>query len=146
MPRTVASAWSSWATQPPITWPSVTGVASCRCVRPTMTTSANSSALAASVSRSASTAGISASSSSSTAAMCITAGKVSLLDWPRLTSSLGWTGCSAPRPAPASSLARLAMTSLAFMLLCVPRAGLEDDQRELGVERAVDDLAARRAR
>ena len=52
--------------------------------------------------------------------MCITAGKVSLLDCPMLTSSLGWTGVPAPRPVPASSSARLAITSLAFMLLCVP--------------------------
>ena len=36
---------SSCATQPEITWPSVTGVASCRCVRPSMTTSANARAL-----------------------------------------------------------------------------------------------------
>ena len=41
-------------------------------------------------------------------------------DWPRFTSSFGWTGLLPPRPAPASSLARAAMTSLAFMLVCVP--------------------------
>ena len=120
MPRTVASAWSSWATQPEITWPSVTGVASCRCVRPTMTTPSYSAALPARVSRSASIAGTSTSSSSTAAAMCIAAGKVSLLDCPMFTSSLGWTGLPAPRPVPASSSARLAITSLAFMLLCVP--------------------------
>ncbi len=120
VPRTVVSAWSSWATQPEMTWPSVTGVASCRWVRPTMTTPSNSAALPASVSRSTSIAGISSSSSWTAAAMCITAGKVSLLDCPRLTSSLGWTGVPAPRPVPASSSARLAITSLAFMLLCVP--------------------------
>ena len=49
---TPSSAKSSCATQPPITCPSVTGVASCRWVRPTMTMSANSSAFAASTSRS----------------------------------------------------------------------------------------------
>ena len=33
---------------------------------------------------------------------------------------LGCTGAFAPRAAPASSLARFAITSLAFMLVCVP--------------------------
>ncbi len=65
-------------------------------------------------------AGTRSSSSCTAAAMCITAGKVSLLDCPRLTSSLGWMGSPAPRPVPASSPARLAITSFAFMLLCVP--------------------------
>ena len=85
-----------------------------------MTTPAYSSDLACSVSRSVLIAGTSTSSSCPAAAMCITAGKVSLLDWPRFTSSLGWTGRPAPRPVPASSSARLAITSLAFMLLWVP--------------------------
>ncbi len=37
-----------------------------------------------------------------------------------LTSSLGWTGSFEPNTPPASSMARLAMTSLAFMLVWVP--------------------------
>ena len=51
----------------------------------------------------------------STAAMCMAVGKVSLEDWDMLISSLGWSSFS-----PAISLPRLAMTSLAFMLDCVP--------------------------
>ena len=47
-------------------------------------------------------------------------GKVSLEDWLRLTSSLGWTGFFEPSSPPRISIARLAMTSLAFMLVCVP--------------------------
>ena len=47
-------------------------------------------------------------------------GKVSLEDWPRLTWSLGWTGVLEPRTPPASSMARLEMTSLAFILDWVP--------------------------
>jgi len=43
-----------------------------------------------------------------------------LEDWPRLTSSLGWTGFLEPSVPPASSMARFEMTSLAFMLDCVP--------------------------
>ncbi len=57
---------------------------------------------------------------SSTAAMCMAVGKVSLDDWDMLTSSLGWTGSFEPRTPPAISMARLEMTSLAFMLLWVP--------------------------
>ena len=44
----------------------------------------------------------------------------SLEDWQRLTWSLGWTGLRVPRGWPSSSLARLAITSLAFMLVEVP--------------------------
>ena len=41
-------------------------------------------------------------------------GKTSLLDWLALTWSLGWTA------RPSRSVARVAITSLAFMLLLVP--------------------------
>ena len=58
--------------------------------------------------------------SSLTTAMCMAVGKVSLEDWPRLTWSLGWTGVLEPRSPPASSMARLEMTSLEFMLDWVP--------------------------
>ena len=47
-------------------------------------------------------------------------GNVSLLDWLWLTSSFGCTGDLAPSVPPASWIARLAITSLAFMLVCVP--------------------------
>ncbi len=54
------------------------------------------------------------------AAMCIAVGKVSLEDWPMLTSSLGWTGSLEPSWPPVSWIARLEITSLRFMLDCVP--------------------------
>ena len=41
-------------------------------------------------------------------------------DWPMLTWSLGWTGSREPRSPPSISMARLEMTSLAFMLVEVP--------------------------
>ena len=47
-------------------------------------------------------------------------GKVSLDDWLILTWSLGWTGVLEPMVPPRISIARLAITSLAFMLDCVP--------------------------
>ena len=72
--------------------------------------------------------------------MCITVGKVSLDDWLWLTSSLGWIGFFDPTTPPASWMARLAITSLAFMLVWVPRAGLEHDERELAVQLPVDHL------
>ena len=50
-------------------------------------------------------------------------GIVSLLDWPMLTWSLGWMGDLCARP-PKISLARLAITSLTFMLgWCLTRSG-----------------------
>ena len=52
--------------------------------------------------------------------MCMAVGNVSLELWPRFTSSLGWTGVLEPIRPPASSIARLEMTSLAFMFVCVP--------------------------
>ena len=54
-------------------------------------------------------------SNASAAAMCIAVGKVSLEDWDMLISSLGWSSF-----LPASSLPRLAMTSLVFILDWVP--------------------------
>ena len=98
-----------------MTWPSVTGVASCRCVRPTITTPAKSPALPASVSRSLPIASYSRSLSSHTTAMCIAVGKVSFEDCPRFTWSFGCTGALLPSSPPASWMARLAITSLAFM-------------------------------
>ena len=54
------------------------------------------------------------------AATCIAVGKLSLDDWPWLTWSLGWTGDLPPRLPVRISLARPAITSLAFMLDWVP--------------------------
>ena len=54
------------------------------------------------------------------AAIDMAAGKTSFEDCERLTSSLGWIGCLLPRAPPASSMARLAMTSLTFMFVWVP--------------------------
>ena len=52
------------------------------------------------VSHSARTFGSSCSSSAYTAAICIAVGKVSLDDWPMLTSSFGPTGCCVPSSPP----------------------------------------------
>ena len=53
-------------------------------------------------------------------ATCIAVGNVSLLDCPRFTWSFGCTGDLEPSSPPASSIARFEITSLAFMLVCVP--------------------------
>ncbi len=47
-------------------------------------------------------------------------GKVSFEDCDMLTSSLGWMGLLLPMTPPASSIARLAITSLTFMFVWVP--------------------------
>ena len=47
-------------------------------------------------------------------------GKVSLVDWALLTWSFGWTGFLLPSAPPSISFARFAITSLTFMLDCVP--------------------------
>ncbi|GDY50302.1 hypothetical protein SVIO_009250 [Streptomyces violaceusniger] len=47
-------------------------------------------------------------------------GKVSFEDCPMLTWSLGWMGDLLPNSPPTSWIARLLITSLVFMLDCVP--------------------------
>ena len=77
--------------------------------------------------------------------MCIAVGKLSLDDWRMVDVVVGVDRrLAAERRRPASSLARLAITSLTFMLLWVPRAGLPDHQREVVVELAVDHLVGGR--
>ena len=110
---------SSSEAQPPNSCPTVRGVASCKCVRPIFTTSANSRAFASMASCSRSTSGISFRICSA-AAMCIAVGNVSFEDCDMLTWSLGWTGCLLPSSPPAISMARFEMTSFAFMFVCVP--------------------------
>ena len=72
-----ATPWSSWATQPEISWPRVRGVASCRWVRPIFTTSSKARALACSASRSFRSAGMTRSRKAFTAATWIAVGKAS---------------------------------------------------------------------
>ena len=52
--------------------------------------------------------------------MYIADGKVSFDDCDMLTWSLGWTGVLLPSGVPASWQQRLEITSLTFMLNCVP--------------------------
>ena len=52
--------------------------------------------------------------------MCMAVGNVSLDDWLRLQWSLGCTGSLEPISPPSISMARLEITSLAFMFDCVP--------------------------
>ena len=77
------------------------------------------------------------------AAMCSAVGKLSFDDWPLLTCRWGGPAILPPRVPVSISLARPAITSLTFMLDWVPRAGLPDDERELVVELARDDLRRR---
>ena len=81
---------------------------------------AKASAFTARAARSASTAGSRVRSSSIATATCRAAGKVSLLDWLRFTWSFGCTGLLLPSTPPEASIARLAITSLTFMLVWVP--------------------------
>ncbi|SOY66075.1 Binding-protein-dependent transport systems inner membrane component (fragment) [Cupriavidus phytorum] len=89
-------------------------------MRPTLTISAKASTLRAKVCCSCSSAGSSSCWIARVAAMCIAVGKLSLDDWLALTWSLGCTGVLLPTSPPSSWMARLAMTSFRFMLVCVP--------------------------
>ena len=102
--------WRTCAAYPANSWPSVTGTASIRWVRPDLTTSSNSAAFASSDCASRSSAGRRSLVSWSSVARWTAEGKTSLDDWPMFTSSFACT------PSPA----RLAMTSFAFMLDDVP--------------------------
>src|SRR5579862_1721546 len=89
-------------------------------VRPILTMSLHCAALAAIESRKAFTAGISRSFKFTAAAIFIALGKVSFDDCDMFAWSLGWTGALLPRGAPAIWQQRFEITSLTFMLNCVP--------------------------
>ena len=82
--------------------------------------SAHAVAFASRASRSARTEGRTRSTSCCAAATCIAVGNVSFDDCDMLTWSFGWIGTLEPSSPPASSIARLEMTSFTFMLVCVP--------------------------
>ncbi len=103
------------ALHPEISWENAIGTASCRWVLPLFTIPSFSFSSLLNTSMSPSAAGRSLSSSAHTAEMCIAVGNVSFEDWLMLMSSFGWQSF-----LPAISLARFAMTSLAFMLDWVP--------------------------
>src|SRR5262245_1171736 len=90
------------------------GVASIRCVRPVLITSWNSRDFSSSTFQSLASAGSRSRSICTTAETCSAVGITSLLDWPKFTWSLGWTG------SPLAFEASRAMTSFAFMLEEVP--------------------------
>ena len=116
------------------------GVASCKWVRPILRTSWNSSRLLLQAPRcNPASAGISRRSMASSAARWMAVGMTSLLDWPRLTWSLGWTSLP-PRLPPSNSMARLAMTSLAFMLVEVPEPVWKISSTNSASHFAVGDL------
>ena len=98
----------------PASWPRVIGTASIRCVRPDFTTSAHSAARTSIAPARYSSAGMTSLSTASVAATWMVVGKVSFDDCDALTWSFGCT--SRPR----ARLARVAMTSLAFMFDEVP--------------------------
>ena len=95
-------------------------MASWRCVRPIFTTSSNCRALAARAWCRCSRAGTSDSLIATAALTCMAVGITSLELCSMFTWSLGWTGSFPPRLPVAISLARLAITSLAFMFVDVP--------------------------
>ena len=112
--RSSSSSFSRLERQPEISWQNRIGVASCRWVRPHLSTFAFSFSSRISSSFSLTTASM-VRSIASAAAMCMAVGKVSLEDWLIFTSSLGCSSFS-----PAISFPRFAMTSFMFILLWVP--------------------------
>jgi len=113
------ASWSC-AAYPLNSCPSVSGTASCRWVRPILMIWLNAWAFFVSEFCRRVMAGNRLSCMAATAARCIEEGMVSLVDWDMLTWSLGCTGIFPPRWPVRSSLARLARTSLTFMLNWVP--------------------------
>ena len=108
-----STAYRTVAAYPLNSCPSVTGVASMRCVRPAFTSGANSSAFRSRLAASRSSDGIRSATTARVAATWIAVGKTSLLDWLALTWSLGCTSTPAAR-------ASEAITSFAFMFEDVP--------------------------
>src|SRR6476619_1776697 len=96
------------------------GVASIVWVRLILTMVANSRAFLSSAARRCASAGLRCRSISVAAAMCMAVGIESFDDWLMFTWSFGWIGDFAPSAPPMLRLAALAMTSLTFILVCVP--------------------------
>ncbi len=122
----------AWAAYPPSSCPSRTGVASCRCVRPILTTPSSSVALAGSTSCRCFRAGISEALISTAARDVQGRGDHVVGALLHVDVVVGVDRVLARRGWPvAISLARLAITSLAFMLVDGAAAGLEhvDDER-----------------
>ncbi len=111
------SAEPNWADQAPNSWAKVSGMASIRWVRPVLTILPRPRARLSMVLRRCLSAGSSDSIVSSWAETRMAVGITSLELCPRLTWSLG---CTAVLPALPLWLARVAMTSLAFILDEVP--------------------------
>src|SRR5262245_36982629 len=91
-----------------------------RWVGPTLTTSAKDTVFLVWGSRSRRAAGRRGLVICVAAAMCIAVGNTSFELCERFTSSFGWMGFFDPILPPAISIALFAITSLAFMLVCVP--------------------------
>ena len=111
----ISASRSSDVRHPDISWLNEIGTASWRCVLPDFTIPSFSFSSLLNVSTSTDTAGRSLSSISHTAEICSAVGNVSFDDWLMFMSSFGWQSFF-----PAISFARFAITSFAFMLLCVP--------------------------
>jgi hypothetical protein len=90
-----------------------------RWVRPDFTTVLNSPALRSRAAARCSRAGIRSLVSAEVAATWTEVGKTSFEDWEALTWSFGWTVVALPA-ASRARVARVAMTSLAFMFEEVP--------------------------
>src|SRR5438105_14009803 len=101
------------------------GVASCRCVRPVLMIGWNWSALADREERSRSRAGSRSSLMAIADDRWMAVGITSLEDWHLLTWSFGWTF-----PSPSSWLARVAITSLALVLVSVVAVSCYKKKRE----------------
>src|SRR4029077_8322517 len=89
-------------------------------VRPILTMPSQAFAFLLIASRKVVTAGTRRSFTLTAAAMHMADGNESFDDCAMLTWSLGWTGAWLPRRVPASWQHRLEITSLTFMLNCVP--------------------------
>ena len=116
----VLSALVSCCPYPEHSWPRVSGVASCRWVRPIFTISLNSSAFSSKAFRKWVTAGIRWFLIWLTVATWMAVGKASFVDCDLFTWSFGWIGVLLPSSPRCISMARLAMTSLVFILVWVP--------------------------
>src|ERR1700720_2331197 len=90
------------------------------CVRPILIMLSHACDFAAIASRRADTAGTRRSCTFTAAAMHMAEGNESFDDCAMLTWSFGWTGVWLPSGVPASWQQRLEITSLTFMLNCVP--------------------------
>ena len=130
----------SWVAYPDHSCPTVRGMASCKWVRPILTTSTHAMAFSQIAFIRDLTLGIRWFANSSIVAICMAVGNVSLEDCDMLTWSLGWIGSFATKNTASQLNCTIGDHFIDIHVRLGTRASLPDVKWKLCIEFASDDL------